>query len=86
MSAPHEKLVEDIASACGVHPLVIRKIVGNDKYAVAMLPVLLALLGDLRLFGEHPLDRLRVPFIVIDFLTLWHIDFIFDVMFDGPPS
>jgi hypothetical protein len=85
VSAPNKKLVEDIASACGVHSLVIRKIVSNDKDAVAMLPVLFALLGYLRLFGEYPLDRLGVPFIVIDLLTVRHLEHVSLVVFDGPP-
>ena len=61
MSASREKLIEDVASASRTDPLIIRKIICNYQDSVAMLPALFALLGDLRLFLEYPLERLRVP-------------------------
>ena len=86
MSSPNKKSGEDVASASGMHPLIIRKIIGKYQDSVAMLPVLFALLGDLRLFLEYPLDRLRVPFVVIDLLAVRHLEHVVDVVFDGPPA
>ena len=84
MSTPHEKLVEDIASARGMESLIIGPIVRNDKYSVAMLPVLLALLGDLCLFGQDPLERLGIPFIKIYLLLVRYLEHIALVVPDGP--
>ena len=86
MSAPHEKLIEDVASSSRMDPLIIRKIIEQKEHPVAMLPALFALLCDLRLFGEYPLDRLRVPFVIVDLLTVGHLEHVADVVFDGRPA
>ncbi len=86
MSAPHEKLIEDVASSSRMDPLIIRKVICNYQNSVAMPPALFALLGDLRPFFEYPLDRLRVPFVVIDLLTVRHLEHVAVVVFDRRPT
>ena len=86
MSAPHEKLIEDVCPASRMDPLICGEIIKQKKYAVAMLPALFALLGDLRLFFEYPLYRRRVPFVVIDLLTVGHLEHVADVVLDGRPA
>ena len=85
MSAPHEKLVEDVTPTSRMEALIIGEIVTQDQNSVAMLPVLLALLGDLCLFCQDPLERLGIPFIIIDLLIVGYLEHIALVIPDGAP-
>ena len=86
MSTPHEKLVEDVTPTSRMEALIIGEIVTQDQNSVAMLPVLLALLGDLCLFGQDPLERLGIPFIKIYLLLVRYLEHIALVVPDGAPA
>ena len=85
MSAPHEKLVEDVTPTSRMEALIIEEVVRNDQNSVAMLPVRLAFLGDLCLFGQDPLERLGIPFVIIDLLIIGHLEHIALVIHDFLP-
>ena len=86
MTTSHKKLIEDVASASGVEPLIICKIINDEKYAVAMFPALFAHLDDLRMFVEYPLDRLRIPLVIINLLVVFHVHVNSNILLDGPPG
>jgi hypothetical protein len=65
--------------------LIIGEVVTNDQNSVAMLPVRLAFLGDLCLFGQDPLERLGLPFVKIDLLIIGHLQYVALVLHDFLP-
>ena len=86
MTAPHKQLVEDVASASVVESFVVCEIVAEYQDSVAVLPALLAHLHILGMFVDYPLERLRIPFVEINLLIVFHVRANSNILLNGLPG